>query len=204
MIRTKKLEKILYSAVWAASILAFPLPVYAESELAKQVLKAVSNVSDAIVTILLGLIVLITVISLVRSGLSAQISTQFQKKYGLSREIIMVLETVTIFVLAIIALPVLKKIMRIAISKAGSQSTMLGGDFHLVMDQQEQISISSDMQVAKMTYEDSPLGNVSTEFVYMQRSGDLRREHLLVCFKLLSANNMLELFPAVPSIRSEK
>ena len=131
MIRTKKLEKILYSAVWAASILAFPLPVYAESELAKQVLKAVSNVSDAIVTILLGLIVLITVISLVRSGLSAQISTQFQKKYGLSREIIMVLETVTIFVLAIIALPVLKKIMRIAISKAGSQSTMLGGDFHM-------------------------------------------------------------------------
>ena len=94
MIRTKKLEKILYSAAWAASILAFPLPVYAESELAKQVLKAVSNVSDAIVTILLGLIVLITVISLVRSGLSAQISTQFQKKYGLSREIIMVLEKV--------------------------------------------------------------------------------------------------------------
>ena len=131
MIRIKKLEKILYSAAWAASILAFPLPVYAESELAKQVLKAVSNVSDAIVTILLGLIVLITVISLVRSGLSAQISTQFQKKYGLSREIIMVLETVTIFVLAIIALPVLKKIMRIAISKAGSQSTMLGGDFHM-------------------------------------------------------------------------
>ena len=121
----------MYSAAWAASILAFPLPVYAESELAKQVLKAVSNVSDAIVTILLGLIVLITVISLVRSGLSAQISTQFQKKYGLSREIIMVLETVTIFVLAIIALPVLKKIMRIAISKAGSQSTMLGGDFHM-------------------------------------------------------------------------
>ena len=131
MIRTIKLEKILYSAAWAASILAFPLPVYAESELAKQVLKAVSNVSDAIVTILLGLIVLITVISLVRSGLSAQISTQFQKKYGLSREIIMVLETVTIFVLAIIAIPVLKKIMRIAISKAGSQSTMLGGDFHM-------------------------------------------------------------------------
>ena len=131
MIRTKKLEKYFYPAVWAASILAFPLPVYAESELTKQVLKAVSNVSDAIVTILLGLIVLITVISLVRSGLSAQISTQFQKKYGLSREIIMVLETVTIFVLAIIALPVLKKIMRIAISKAGSQSTMLGGDFHM-------------------------------------------------------------------------
>ena len=82
-------------------------------------------------TILLGLIVLITVISLVRSGLSAQINTQFQRKFGLSREIIMVLETITIFVLAIIALPVLKKIMSVAISKAGSQSTMLGSDFHL-------------------------------------------------------------------------
>ena len=130
MIRRKP-EKFLYLIAWTASILAFPLPASAESELAKQVLKAVSNVSDAIVTILLGLIVLITVISLVRSGLSAQISTQFQKKYGLSREIIMVLETVTIFVLAVIALPILKKIMKIAISKAGSQSSMLGGDFHL-------------------------------------------------------------------------
>lgn len=131
MIRRRKPVIVIRLIVWAASIMAFPIPAYAESELAKQVLKAVSNVSDAIVTILLGLIVLITVISLVRSGLSAQISTQFQKKYGLSREIIMVLETVTIFVIAIIALPVLKKIMKIAISKAGSQSSMLGGDFHL-------------------------------------------------------------------------
>lgn len=131
MIRSKKPVKVICLIVWAASILVFPIPAYAESELAKQVLKAVSNVSDMIVTVLLGLIVLITVISLVRSGLSAQISTQFQKKYGLSREIIMVLETVTIFVIAIIALPVLKKIMKIAISKAGSQSSMLGGDFHL-------------------------------------------------------------------------
>ena len=57
MIRRKS-EKYLYPIAWAASILAFPLPAYAESELAKQVLKAVSNVSDAIVTILLGLIVL--------------------------------------------------------------------------------------------------------------------------------------------------
>lgn len=131
MIRRRKPVIVICLIVWAASIMAFPIPAYAESELAKQVLKAVSNVSDMIVTILLGLIVLITVISLVRSGLSAQISTQFQKKYGLSREIIMVLETVTIFVIAIIALPVLKKIMSTAISKIGSQSIMLGSDFHL-------------------------------------------------------------------------
>jgi hypothetical protein len=49
---------------------------------------------------------------------------------------------------------------------------ILDGDFHLTMNQQEQISVASDMQVAKMTYEESPLGNVSTEFVYMQREDD--------------------------------
>ena len=39
--------------------------------------------------------------------------------------------TVIIFVLAMITLPVLKSIMKAAIAKAGSQSVMLGGDFHL-------------------------------------------------------------------------
>lgn len=129
--REKKSEMFVFTAACTAILLVFPFPAYAESGLTTQVLKAVSNVSDAIVTILLGLIVLITVISLVRSGLSAQVNTQFQRKFGLSREIIMVLETITIFVLAIIALPVLKKIMSTAISKVGSQSIMLGNDFHL-------------------------------------------------------------------------
>ena len=103
----------------------------AESELVKHVLLAVSKISDSIVTILLGLIVLITVISLVRSGLTAQMTTQFQRWFGLSREIIMVLETVTIFVLAMIILPLLKDVMKTALSKAGGQSEMLGGNFHL-------------------------------------------------------------------------
>ena len=106
-------------------------PVNAESELVSHVLLAVSKVTDSIVTILFGLIILITVISLVRSGLTAQINAQFQRMFGLSKEIIMVMETITIFVLAIIALPVLKKIMSTAISKVGSQSIMLGNDFHL-------------------------------------------------------------------------
>ncbi len=129
--RKRKPEMFVVTAAYAATLIVFPFSAYAESELTTHVLKAVSNVSDAIVTILLGLIVLITVISLVRSGLSAQINTQFQRKFGLSREIILVLETITIFVLAVIALPVLKNIMKIAISKVGSQSTMLGNDFHL-------------------------------------------------------------------------
>lgn len=129
--RKRNPELFVFTAACAAILLAFPFPAYAESELTTQVLKAVSSASDAIVTILLGLIVLVTVISLVRSGLSAQIDTQLQRRFGLSREIIMVLETVTIFVLAMITLPVLKTIMKTAIAKAGSQSVMLGGDFHL-------------------------------------------------------------------------
>lgn len=112
-------------------ILIFYGSAGAESEFVSHVLKAVSNVSDSIITILLGLIVLATVISLVRSGLTAQINTQFQRRFGLSREIIMVLETVTIFVLAMIVLPLLKDVMKTALSKAGGQSDMLGGNFHL-------------------------------------------------------------------------
>ncbi len=103
----------------------------AESEFVSHVLKAVSNVSDSIITILLGLIVLATVISLVRSGLTAQINTQFQRRFGLSREIIMVLETIAIFVLAMIILSLLKEVMKTAVSKAGGQSEMLGSNFHL-------------------------------------------------------------------------
>jgi len=49
---------------------------------------------------------------------------------------------------------------------------VLDGDYHLMMDQRHKISASSDMQIAKMTYEDSPIGNVSTELVYMQREDD--------------------------------
>ena len=119
----------VFAAVMAVFIIA--APAKAESVLVSKVLTAISNVSDSVITILLGLIVLITVISLVRSGLSAQIDTQLQRRFGLSREITMVLETITIFVLAMIALPVLKTIMKTAIAKAGSQSVMLGGDFHL-------------------------------------------------------------------------
>ena len=48
----------------------------------------------------------------------------------------------------------------------------LNGDYHLVMDEKRQISVASDMNVKKMTYERSPLGNVATEFVYLQREDD--------------------------------
>jgi len=48
----------------------------------------------------------------------------------------------------------------------------LNGDYHLVMNQQEQISVASDMEVKQLTYEGSPMGNISTEFVYLQRENE--------------------------------
>ena len=48
----------------------------------------------------------------------------------------------------------------------------LNGDYHVVMDQKRQISVATDMSVKQMTYEQCPIGNVSTEFVYLQREDD--------------------------------
>ena len=48
-------------------------------------------------------------------------------------------------------------------------SGQLNGDYHIVQDQQEHISVVSDMNIHAMTYEGSPIGNLSTELVYMQR-----------------------------------
>ena len=124
-------ERLLTVSAAVTAVLVIVAPANAESVLVTKVLSAISRISDSVITILLGLIVLITVISLVRSGLSAQIDTQLQRRFGLSREIIMALETITIFVLAMITLPVLKTIMKEAIAKAGSQSVILGSDFHL-------------------------------------------------------------------------
>ncbi|MBQ8712590.1 MAG: translocation/assembly module TamB domain-containing protein [Prevotella sp.] len=45
----------------------------------------------------------------------------------------------------------------------------LNGDYHIVMDQDERISVVSDMGVSNMAYEGAAIGNLSTELVYMQR-----------------------------------
>ena len=127
----RRADSLISVTAAVSAVFLIAVPANAESVLVSKVLTAISRVSDSVITILLGLIVLITVLSLVRSGLSAQLDTQLQRRFGLSREIIMVLETVTIFVIAMITLPILKTIMKAAIAKAGSQSVMLGGDFHL-------------------------------------------------------------------------
>ncbi|WP_028903266.1 translocation/assembly module TamB domain-containing protein [Prevotella sp. P6B4] len=48
----------------------------------------------------------------------------------------------------------------------------LNGDYHILQDQNENISIASDMGVQQMTYEGSPIGNLSTELVYLMKEDD--------------------------------
>ena len=48
----------------------------------------------------------------------------------------------------------------------------LDGDYHILVDQNERLSMASDMAVAGMTYEGAPIGNISTELVYLQREDD--------------------------------
>ena len=51
-------------------------------------------------------------------------------------------------------------------------SGLLNGDYHIVQDENEHISVVSDMAVTDMTYEGAPIGNLSTELVYMQREDE--------------------------------
>ena len=48
----------------------------------------------------------------------------------------------------------------------------LDGDYHILQDQNERISMASDMAVAGMTYESASIGNLSTELVYLQKEDD--------------------------------
>ncbi len=48
-------------------------------------------------------------------------------------------------------------------------SGIVDGDYHIVMDHSGKISVVSDMAVHDMAYEQSPIGNLGSQFVYMQR-----------------------------------
>ena len=48
----------------------------------------------------------------------------------------------------------------------------LNGDYHILQDQNENISVASDMAVRQMTYEGSPIGNISTELVYLMKEDE--------------------------------
>ena len=49
-------------------------------------------------------------------------------------------------------------------------SGMMEGDYHVIQDAAGHLSVASDMSVRDMTYEHSPIGNVSTELIYLQKS----------------------------------
>ena len=51
-------------------------------------------------------------------------------------------------------------------------SGLLNGDYHILQDHDGRFSVASDMAVQKLTYEGSPIGNVSTELVYMMKEGN--------------------------------
>ena len=69
-------------------------------------------ITDDAITFILGLIVLVTVISVVRSGAMAQLNMQFKRKTGLSDSVIAILETIVIFIFAVIALPLIKSVIQ--------------------------------------------------------------------------------------------
>jgi len=48
----------------------------------------------------------------------------------------------------------------------------LNGDYHILQDMNEHISVASDMAVQDMTYEGSPIGNISSELVYLKKEDD--------------------------------
>ena len=49
---------------------------------------------------------------------------------------------------------------------------LLNGDYHLVQESDGHLSIISEMAVQQMSYEGCPVGDLSTELIYMQKEGD--------------------------------
>ena len=47
---------------------------------------------------------------------------------------------------------------------------LLEGDFHIIMDAKKQISVAADVDVENMVYEGNAMGNLNTEFVYLQNA----------------------------------
>ena len=51
-------------------------------------------------------------------------------------------------------------------------SGLLNGDYHFVQDLEERVSVVSDMAIRDFAVESSPIGNLSSELVYMQREDE--------------------------------
>ena len=48
-------------------------------------------------------------------------------------------------------------------------SGLLNGDFHVMQNTDKQLSMVSDMNVRKMTYENCPMGDIGSEFAYLMK-----------------------------------
>lgn len=68
----------------------------------------------------------------------------------------------------------LQKVLAV-VPYAPNISGILNGDFHYISQQEGDMSVSSSVSIDKMTYEGCPIGNLSSEFVYMPK--DNMREH---------------------------
>ncbi len=55
---------------------------------------------------------------------------------------------------------------------APRMSGLMNGDYHVIQNAEGQISLVGDMAVQDMFYEKCPIGNISTEMVYLQKEDD--------------------------------
>ena len=53
---------------------------------------------------------------------------------------------------------------------APRMSGLLNGDYHIIQDATSRFSVVGDMSVRQLSYEHCPIGNISTEMVYLQKS----------------------------------
>ena len=49
---------------------------------------------------------------------------------------------------------------------------LLNGDYHILQDHEGRFSVATDMAIHQFTYEGSPVGNISTEMVYMMKENN--------------------------------
>ena len=68
----------------------------------------------------------------------------------------------------------LKKVLSV-VPYAPNVAGLLNGDFHWLVEDDGNMSVSSSVRVDRMAYEDCPIGNLSSEFVYMPKDGG--KEH---------------------------
>ena len=82
----------------------------------------------------------------------------------------------------------LQKVMSI-VPYAPKLAGLLNGDFHWMVSEEGDMSVSSSLSIDKMAYEGCPIGNIASEFVYMPKDkgmehyvdGTLTMDHHQVC-----------------------